>query len=395
MDRIYKAIIHEHFENNRQMAFVSGPRQVGKTTLSKSIAEGYHYYNWDDTNDRRNIIRGQQTVADQVGQQAERFIVFDELHKYADWKNFVKGLFDKYEALKWKIVVTGSSRLDAYRKGGDSLTGRYFHFQMHPLSVAEISDPSFPAEPVKLPKRISDDEWGALLTFGGFPEPFLKATERFHRQWSGTRQKQLVQEDIRTLGAGYDIAKLEILAELININATSLLNYSSYARDLRASVESIQRWVTLLSQLSYCFVLRPWTRNIARSIAKEPKIFLVDWSQLQDKGKRNENFIACALLKAVHGWNDLGLGEFGLNFIRTKEKREIDFVVTKNRQPWFLVEAKTSDTTLTSNLEYFQSMIGAKHAFQVVLNLPFQEIDCFSIEQPFTVPARTLLSQLL
>ncbi len=395
MERIYQSIIREHFSNNRQMAFISGPRQVGKTTLSKSIDTKYRYLDWDDAQDRMSIIQGQQYVVDRIGQQANQLIVFDELHKYADWKNFVKGLFDKYQELGWKIIVTGSSRLDTYRKGGDSLTGRYFHFQMYPLSVAELLHSNFSEKLIRKPKRLHDDDWNALLTFGGFPEPFLKANRRFHRQWSRTRQRQLVQEDIRGLGGGYDISRIEVLSELIHLNATTLLNYSAYARNLRASVESIQRWITLLKQLSFCFVLRPWTKNISRSIAKEPKIFLVDWSQIDDTGKRNENLVACSLLKAVQGWNDLGLGNFSLQFIRTKEKREVDFVVTDNNQPWFLVEVKTSETRLSPNLEYFQKMLGAKHAFQATINLPYQDMDYFSIHQPVVVPARTLLSQLL
>ena len=377
------------------MAFISGPRQVGKTTLSKNIYSDYRYLDWDDTQDRLSIIQGQQHVVDRIGQKANQIVIFDEIHKYADWKNFIKGFFDKYQELGWKIIVTGSSRLDAYRKGGDSLVGRYFHFQMHPLSVAELLHASFSENPIRRPKRIRNEDWNALLVYGGFPEPFLKSSKRFHRQWSRTRHKQLVQEDIRGLGGAYDISRIEVLSELIHLNAATLLNYSAYAKNLRASVESIQRWIILLKQLSYCFTLRPWTKNISRSIAKEPKIFLIDWSQIDDIGKRNENFVACALLKAVQGWNDLGLGDFGLHFIRTKDKREVDFVVTESNRPWFIVEAKTSDTGLSSSLEYFQKMIGAKHAFQTTINLPFQNIDCFSLHRPVAVPARTLLSQLL
>ena len=327
--------------------------------------------------------------------KANKLVVFDELHKYADWKNFIKGFFDKYNELGWEIIVTGSSSLDTYRKGGDSLTGRYFHFRMHPLSVAELLHKSISGDPIRRQKKIHIDEWNTLLEFGGFPEPFLKANKRFHRQWNRTRQKQLVYEDVRNLGGGYDISRIEILSELIRLNAATSLNYSSYSRNIRASVESVQRWITVLEQLSYCFLLRPWTKNISRSIIKEPKIFLVDWSQIDDKGKRNENFVAGSLLKAVQGWNDLGLGNFALHFIRTKEKREVDFIVTENNKPWFLIEVKTSEKRLSSNLEYFQKITGAKHAFQVTIDLPYQDLDCFSIRQPVVVPAMTLLSQLL
>ncbi len=396
MNRVYESFLRDHFARNRQMAFVSGPRQIGKTTLSKRIDPVFHYLNWDDTQDRQRIIQGQQFVVDRIGEQPNQLVVFDELHKYADWKNFLKGLFDKYSDLGWKILVTGSSRLDTYRKGGDSLTGRYFHFQMSPLTVAELMHSDLPPESViRQPRRIGSDEWAGLLAFGGFPEPYLKASDRFHRQWSRTRRNQLVHEDIRDLGGAYDASRIAVLAELIQLNATTMLNYSGYARGVRASVESIQRWITLLGQLSYCFVLRPWTRNVSRSIAKEPKIYLVDWSQIDDVGRRNENFVACSLLKAVQGWNDLGLGEFALQFIRTKDKREVDFIVSSDGRPWFLVEVKTSMTRLSPNLEYFQRMTGAKHAFQVTVNLPHQDVDCFTIDRPVVVPATAFLSQLL
>jgi len=322
-------------------------------------------------------------------------VVFDELHKYADWKNFIKGLYDAYARLAWRILVTGSARLDAYRKGGDSLLGRYFHLQMFPLSTAELVRTDFSESVVHPPKEIDSTTWDDLLTFGGFPQPLLRADSRFHRQWSRTRQDRLFKEDIRSLGGAYDVAKIELLAELIRLNAATSLNYSSYARTVRASVESIQRWIVLLQQLSYCFTLRPWTKNVSRSIAKEPKIYLSDWSGIRDEGKRSECFIACALLKAVEGWNDCGLGEFSLHYVRTKEKREVDFLVVSGGTPWILVEAKTSETALSPQLEYFQRMTRATHAVQAVVNLPYADIDCFSLDAPAVVPARAFLSQLL
>lgn len=395
MKRIYETIIQDHFQRNHEMLFISGARQVGKTTVAQRISGSENYLDWDVQEDRQDIIRGQRNLGERIGSEVGRTIVFDELHKYADWKNFIKGFYDLYSKLNWKVIVTGSTRLDTYRKGGDSLLGRYFHLQMFPLSVAELVRSDFTDRIIHLPKPIDSAAWETLLAFGGFPQPYLKAEKRFHRQWIRTRQDRLFQEDIRTLGGAYDLSKIELLAELILINAATSLNYSSYARTVRASVESIQRWITLLQQLSYCFTLRPWTKNISRSIAKEPKIFLGDWSAVTDPGKRNENFMACALLKAVEGWNDTGLGNYALHFIRTKEKREIDFVVSSDGKPWLLLEVKTSETTLSPQLEYFQKMIGAPHALQAVINLPYQEIDCFSLKMPAVVPARTLLSQLL
>ena len=395
MKRVYESIIGDHFSRNTEMLFISGARQVGKTTTAKTFAENGHYLDWDVQEDRTDIIQGQRHLAERIGAETGQTIVFDELHKYADWKNFIKGFHDLYGNLDWKTIVTGSSRLDTYRKGGDSLLGRYFHLQMFPLSPAELVRTDFDGETIHAPGKMDPTAWENLLQYGGFPQPFLKAEKRFLRQWQRTRQNRLFQEDLRTLGGAYDIAKIELLAELIQLNAASALNYSSYARTVRSSVESIQRWIVLLQQLSYCFTLRPWTKNVSRSIAKEPKIFLGDWSGIADPGKRNENFVACCLLKAVEGWNDTGLGDYALHFIRTKEKREVDFVITSDGNPWVLIEVKTSDTALSPQLAYFQNMTDAPHALQAVINLPHQDIDCFSLQAPAVVPAQTLLSQLL
>lgn len=395
MKRVYESIIKDHFQRNEQMLFISGARQVGKTTTAKNVDGSGHYLDWDVQEDRTDIIQGQRHLAERIGAEPNKTIVFDELHKYADWKNFIKGFYDLYSPLNWKAIVTGSTRLDTYRKGGDSLLGRYFHLQMFPLSTAELIRTDFLDTPIHPPQEIDSSTWESLLKFGGFPQPLLKANKRFHRQWMRTRQDRLFQEDIRTLGGAYDIAKIELLAELIQLNASTSLNYSFYARTVRASVESIQRWIVLLQQLSYCFTLRPWTKNISRSIAKEPRIFLSDWSGITDIGKRNENFIACALLKAVEGWNDTGLGNYALHFLRTKEKREVDFIITADEKPWVLIEAKTAETSLSPHLAYFQKMTGAPHALQAVITLPYQDIDCFSLKAPAVVPAKTLLSQLL
>ena len=396
MERVYTTFIEEHFELNRQMLFLSGPRQVGKTTLSMSLEKNHYYFNWDDQGDRQKIIGGQSGIADAIGPIADRTIIFDELHKYADWKNFIKGFYDKYRQPKWRIVVTGSARLDTFRKGGDSLMGRYFHFSMFPLSVAELLNTSKVDETLtRQPEKIEPEKWEALMQFGGFPEPYLRANKRFYKQWSALRRNQLIQEDIRSLGSGYDLSRIEVLAELIIFNAAQMLNYSSLAKHIRVSVETIQRWIALLKQLSYCFTIRPWKKNISRSLLKEPKLYLTDWSQIQDEGKRNETLVANALLKAVTGWSDLGFGEFDLFYIRTKEKREVDFLVTKDQTPWFLVEVKTSRQTISPQLEYFQQMTQAKHAFQITINMPYQDIDVFTTNKPIIVPATTFLSQLL
>ena len=114
-----------------------------------------------------------------------------------------------------------------------------------------------------------------------------------------------------------------------------------------------------------------------------------------DEGNRVETFVACHLLKAVEGWTDLGIGDFELFYLRDKKKREVDFLVVRDGEPWFLVEVKKSDESISPNLAFYQKATGARHAFQVVYDAPYVDVDCFSRTDPVVVPARTFLSQLL
>jgi len=378
------------------MAFIAGPRQIGKTTSCLSFTKNYTYFNWDNEDDRMLIIEGPSSVVKRIGLTRSKTIIFDELHKYSNWKNFIKGFFDTYSHEAFHIIITGSARFDIYRKGADSLMGRYFIYRMHPLSVAEINSTSIPSSEIQSPRNISDHDYFSLLQYGGFPEPFLKRNRRFYNKWKRLRRQLLFQEDIRDLTNIHEIGQVELLAEFLRQQAGQLSNYASLARKIRASENSIRRWISALESLYYCFSIRPWTRNISRSLLKEPKIYLWDWSTISNPGARNENFVAGHLLKAVNWWQDTGFGEYGLYYIRTKDKREVDFLVTKNDQAWFLIEVKTSpNKELNKNLHYFQSLTGAKHAFQVSMDENFIDADCFEIEYPVRVPARSLLSQLI
>jgi len=192
-----------------------------------------------------------------------------------------------------------------------------------------------------------------------------------------------------------DLGTLETLMQILAEHSGQQLVYSNLAREIQVSVDTVKRWIDLLARLHYGFLVRPWFRNVAKSLRKEPKWFLRDWSGVADDGARAETVVACHLLKAVEGWTDLGFGDFELRYLRDKQKREVDFLVVKDRKPWFLVEVKMSDKTLSSPLGYFQAQTNAQHAFQVVMNLPYQQVDCFRIHRPVVVPARTFLSQLL
>ncbi len=397
MKRIYDSMLSEHLEALRQMAFVAGPKQVGKTTTCRTLAATY--LDWDASSDQRLIVAGTDAVAaacNLTRLAPERpVLVFDELHKYPRWKNFLKGFFDTNEA-DCRIVVTGSSRLDVYRRGGDSLMGRYFLYRMHPFSVAELGRTDLPGDnPIREPSAIDDAAWGALLRFGGFPEPMLSASDRFSRRWQRLRHAQLFKEDVRDLTRIQDVALVEVMGVLLAERSGQQLTVSNLARDVGVAPNTAKAWVEALCALHIGFLVRPWFRNVSSALRKEPKWFLRDWSVIDDTGQRAETIVACHLLKAVEGWTDLGLGTFDLRYVRDKRKREVDFLVVKDGEPWFLVEVKVADTRLSPQLAYFQEQTDAAHAFQVVLDLPHIEADCFARTSPTVVPARTFLSQLL
>lgn len=395
-DRFYDTLLRDHLARHRQMALVSGPRQVGKTTTCRAVAD--HYLNWDNMDDRKRLLAGPASVAATLELDRLRakppVAVLDELHKYAKWKGLLKGLFDTYGE-RVRLIVTGSSRLDVFRRGGDSLMGRYFLYRVHPWSVAECLHTDLPESPIRPPREVSRADWDALWEHGGFPEPFLKREARFTRRWRTLRHDQLSKEDLREVSQVQDLGTMEALMSILEQRSGQQLVYSNLASEIGVSIDTVRRWVDLLGRLHFGFLVRPWFKNVNKSLRKEPKWFLRDWSGLADEGARAETLVACHLLKAVEGWSDLGLGKFELHYLRDKLKREVDFLVVRDGKPWFLAEVKKGDRRLSPSLAHFQSETKAAHAFQVVLDLPFERADCFAHRQPLVVPARTLLSQLL
>jgi hypothetical protein len=397
--RIYNTLLVEHLAKQRQMAFVSGPRQVGKTTTCR--VHGDSYIDWDNIDDRESILAGPARLIDHYRldrlSRTHPVVIFDELHKYPRWKQFLKGFFDTY-ADQLRILVTGSSRLDVYRRGGDSLMGRYFLYRMHPFSVAETLTQDLPDEKriIRPPKKVSPANFDALWTHGGYPEPFLKRDMRFSRRWQSLRLEQLVREDIRDLTQIQQLDQLELLVKLLAERSAHQLIYGNLAGDVRVSIDTTRRWIDVLVSLHLGFLIRPWFKNVSRSLRKEPKWFLRDWASIKDPGDKAETFVACHLLKAVEGWNDMGLGKFELGYLRDKEKREVDFLVVRDGKPWFLVEVKQHDESISPALRYFQQQLAAPFAFQVVLDADYVDADCFArAGTPIVIPARTFLSQLL
>ncbi len=338
----------------KKFVFLSGPRQVGKTYLVKQVLQklGGKYYNWDLSEDRQEILT-KSFIHDKV-------VVLDELHKYDRWKNFIKGIYDKHHD-NLKVLVTGSARLDVYRKGGDSLLGRYFLHHLHPLSMGEIlsSDTIATPQDVLQPNLPPENRelFDSLMRWGGFPEPFYAGTEQSHNRWSLQRRELLVREDIRDLTNINLLSLVEHMILLLPSKVGSILSVNSLREDLQVAYNTAASWLDTFEKLFITFTLKPYTKRISRSVHKERKVYLWDWSQIKDDGPRFENFVASHLWKAVHIWRDLGMGDFDLWFLRDSDRREVDFCITKDLKPWLLVETKLSESRVSETLDYFSKRL--------------------------------------
>lgn len=352
-----------------KMVFIAGPRQVGKTTLAKLVGESeykkFAYLNWDNRQDRKTVLEGE--FAADAG-----LVIFDEIHKYKRWKNYIKGEFDKYKE-KFHILVTGSARMDLYRKGGDSLMGRYHHYRLHPFSVAEASNHK---PRIAVFKELSFLEhsdsrlqsqrlFNDLMTFGGFPEPFLKKDFKTLRRFHNERIDRLIKEDIRDIEQIRDISALQVLVEILPAKVGSLLSLNALREDLQVAHKTAGAWMDVLERFYYHFRIYPFKTSIVKSLRKEPKMYLWDWSQVEDKGKRLENMVASHLLKTAHFLHDADGHKTELNFLRDVEGREVDFLVTVSGKPWFAAEVKFADQGLSKHFSYFAKKLKIPFAYQL------------------------------
>ncbi len=347
---------------DRKMAFISGPRQVGKTTLSKQCLDASaNYFNWDVTEFKHTWVRSPLKSIEGIGTGP---VVFDELHKYPHWKTSLKGLYDQV-GNQTPIIVTGSARLDLYKRGGDSLLGRYIPYRLHPFTVAE--NPSFTGDPDHLSPGKINYPINDLVACSGFPEPLLSGSEKKARRWSRLRLEQLVREDIRDFKNIRNIELVKLLIELLPGRVGSPLSINSLREDLQVAYATLRDWIAVLQNLYICFKVPPFSRNIARALTKEAKYYLFDWLPITEKGPLLENIVAVHLQKACHFWTDLAFGVFELCYIRTKEKKEVDFCIIRDGHPWMLVECKSGSTTLSNSLRTFAERFSSTMAFQLTI----------------------------
>ena len=338
----------------KKMVLLAGPRQCGKTTLAKSLldADG-QYLNWDITKDRR-IIREIAWPKD------ASLVVLDELHKAPKWKNLLKGVVDEF-GNQPPLLITGSARLDAFRRTGDALTGRHYFYRMHPIDVAE-SKRFLPTVPLE--ERVR-----RLLDCGGFPEAFLNPAEAARLR--NDRMELVTREDLRDLSRVSSWRGPADLIELLRERVGKPTNYDNLAQSLGVSPPTVKSWVELLEKLYIVFLLPPYSTRLSRSIRKDRRIFFYDCAAAYDPsgGAQLENLVACSLLKFTQFRKDSAGENWDLLYLRDKEGREVDFVVTRNRRVHWLIEVKSSDDAIGTSLNYYTRKLKPTASIQLVLNL--------------------------
>ncbi len=362
---------------SEKMVFIGGPRQVGKTTFALSVLPGNQnetaraYLNWEHLDDRERILAAQLPAS-------EPLIIFDEIHKYANWRNLMKGLYDKHKS-SVSFLVTGSARLDYYRKGGDSLQGRYHYHRLHPFSLTELTS-SPDADTVE-----------QLLKFGGFPEPLFKATDRFHRRWLREHAHRVIHEDLNELENVREISNLDLLLHHLPACVGSPLSVNRQSKLLQVAPQTVDHWLTIFERLYLCYRIPPFGGTRIRAVRKEKKLYFWDWSRVPQPGPRFENMVAGHLLKYCHFKEDTEGYAMELRYIRDTDKREVDFVVLRDGIPEFAVECKTGDRKASSACRYFRERTDIPRFYQVHLGeRSFGNADSDTLVLPFSTFCKEL-----
>lgn len=354
------------------MVLVGGPRQVGKTYLAKTFLpkSGVGYLNWDIDEHRARIL--------EKSLPNTKLWVFDELHKYRGWRNFLKGLYDQFGDQR-RMLITGSARLDFYRFGGDSLQGRYHYLRLHPFSVAELDI-----------RTMSDFE--QLLNLSGFPEPFLSASQSFSRRWSREYRTRVIREELVSLEQTQDLGRLELLAIRLPELVGSPLSINAVREDLQVAHKTVAKWLDIFERLYHLFRVSPFGSPTIRAVKKEQKHYHFDWALVPEKPARFENLVAAHLLKWCHFREDTEGYQMELRYFRDTDGREVDFVVLEERQPILFVECKWSERQVSNPLAYLKAKFPKVRAVQLVATLKEHKIATNGIE---IVPAITFLRELV
>jgi predicted AAA+ superfamily ATPase len=366
----------------RQMRFIIGPRQTGKTTVAKKFLKGQNclklYYNWDDRKTRDRYIADYhffvRELYNVMPSKGRRWLCMDEIHKYPKWKNVPKDFFDSFGEENG-FIVTGSARLDMMRKSGDSLAGRYFTFRLNPVTLRELTGKPFCEPPADADDWImqtldhptyKEKELSALLRFSGFPEPLLSTSVRFHNKWRTDYVDRLIREDMRDLTRVQELENIATLMYLLPSKIASPLSINSLTKDIKCSFATVSNYLKAMELGYLIFRILPYSKKIVRSITKENKVYFFDWTRINDPAAQFENYIAVELKTLLELWTDAGIGNFDLHFIRDRDGKETDFLILRENEPWLMLEAKFSRSTIDYHHRKNKNRLGGIPFIQVV-----------------------------
>jgi predicted AAA+ superfamily ATPase len=356
MRRTLESLIKKDLSS--KIVLLSGPRQVGKTTLSKSLFDSYDYLNFDRLPDRQRLIR-------ESWDRKASLLIFDEIHKMRNWKRWLKGICDTDR--KSHLLVTGSARLDTFKKAGDSLAGRYFEYRLLPLDLKELKQAG------EYQPHEREATFEQLLNLSGFPEPFLSGSEAHYKRWRKTHLDAIIRQDLPELELVRRITDIETLFQLMHERVGSPLSHNSLREDLQTDDKSIKRWLLWLENSYALFKITPYSKKITRSLQKAPKYYFFDYPRIRDIGARLENLVALALYKEILFRNDTEGENYSLHYLQDRTQREVDFLIAKDGIPVSMIEVKLSDPNPSRNLEAFFPALKAQNPklrrLQLVRNL--------------------------
>ena len=369
-------------EFGRQMRFIAGPKQAGKTTTAKqflaSISSEALYYNWDNRLIRDAYIKNNHFFSTDIynyppATNGKRWICMDEIHKYPHWKNILKDFFDSFHE-ELLFIITGSARLDMMRKSGDSLAGRYLLFRLNPMVMSELCGSYYDPPPNHAREWIKErldtptynnEEMESLLRYSGFPEPLLNGSDRFHNRWKSAYLDTLIREDLRELTQIQTLEKTAILMQLLPERIGSPLSINSLTGDLNCSFATVANYLSALELGYLIFRIPPYSHKIARALKKEKKVYFYDWTRAQTKGAQFENYVAMELKSKLDFWQDSGYGTFDLHYIKDRDGRESDFLIVRDSAPWLLLEVKLRHSPIDYQHKKHRQQLG---------NIPFIQI---------------------
>jgi predicted AAA+ superfamily ATPase len=254
----------EHSLTEQAAVAIIGPRQVGKTTLAREIADsrpGSLYLDLEAREDRDRLAEPVLFLR----QYADSLVVLDEIHRVPEIFSSLRGIIDQGRRTGHgvgRFLILGSASLDLLRQSSESLAGRITYINMGPFNVLEM-----PADEPTLLR---------LWTRGGFPGSYLAPNDTVSLRWRNDFIRTYLERDVPQFGPRVPAGMLERLWTMLAHGQGTLLNASRLASSLHISAPTVQRYIDLLADLLLVRRLQPFHSNAGKRLVKSPKVYIRD-----------------------------------------------------------------------------------------------------------------------